>query len=62
MTSTLLTPTQTSDRIHVTPETLAIWRCTGRYNLKFVKIGRKVFYDEADVQAFIEERKQVQTA
>lgn len=62
MTSTLLTPHQTSDIIHVTAETLAVWRSEGRYSLKYVKIGRKVFYDEADVQAFIEERKQSQTA
>lgn len=62
MTTNLLTPNQTAELIHVEPETLAVWRSLGRYNLKFIKIGRKVLYDEADVHAFIEERKRTQTA
>jgi len=40
----------------VAPETLAIWRCTKRYPLPYIKIGRKVFYKGADIQAFIESR------
>lgn len=61
MTQNLLTPDQTASRLHVTPETLAVWRCTGRYNLTFVKVGRKVLYDEKDVADFIERRKATQT-
>jgi len=56
MTS-LLTPYETSERLHVTPETLAVWRCTGRYDLPFVKVGSKVFYEAADIDTFIESRK-----
>ena len=38
------------------PNTLAVWRSTGRYNLPFVKIGRLVKYREADLVAFIDRR------
>ena len=37
--------------------TLAVWRCTKRYPLPYVKIGRKVVYDIRDLDAFIESRK-----
>ena len=33
--------------------TLAVWRCTGRFNLPFVKVGRAVRYRREDVEAFI---------
>jgi hypothetical protein len=41
----------------VSPKTLVTWRHTKRYNLPFVKIGRKVFYDVRDLLRFVEERK-----
>jgi len=58
----LLTTEETADLIHVVPGTLMVWRSTGRYNLKYIKVGRKVFYDESDVHAFLEEQKRTQTA
>ncbi|MDD5033158.1 MAG: helix-turn-helix domain-containing protein [Methylococcaceae bacterium] len=36
--------------------TLAVWRCTGRYNLPYVRIGRKIFYRVSDLEAFIKRR------
>lgn len=36
--------------------TLEIWASTGRYNLPFVKVGRRVFYRKSDLDAFIEQR------
>lgn len=36
--------------------TLAVWRCTGRYDLPFVKVGRKVCYRVGDLLAFVEAR------
>ena len=62
MTTKLLTTEQTADLIHVVPGTLSVWRSEGRYNLKYIKIGRKVFYDESDIQDFLEQRKRTQTA
>ena len=39
------------------PNTLPIWRCTRRYNLPYHKVGRRVFYDEVDLLAFLDSRK-----
>lgn len=42
--------------IDVTPGTLSVWRSTGRYKLPFIKVGRKVRYRRADLEAWLEER------
>jgi excisionase family DNA binding protein len=36
--------------------TLAIWRCTGRYGLPFVRVGRRVKYRRADLDRFLDSR------
>ena len=38
------------------PGTLSVWRSTGRYNLPFFKIGRKVRYRRADLDAWLAAR------
>ena len=48
------TPEETAAYLGVRPATLAVWRCTGRYNLPFYKAGRKVYYQQSDLDAFIE--------
>lgn len=40
----------------VSPGTLSVWRSTGRYSLKFLKVGRKVFYRHEDLQAWLQSR------
>lgn len=45
-------------QLGVTVGTLAIWRSTGRYNLPYVKIGHKVRYWQADIDAWLERRRQ----
>lgn len=35
------------------PNTLAVWACTKRVPLPFVRIGRLVKYRQADLDAFI---------
>jgi Helix-turn-helix domain len=52
----LLTPRQAAKELRVSPGTLAIWRCKKRYPLKFVKIGRKVFYRYSDLVSFVQKR------
>ena len=42
--------------LDVSAGTLSVWRSTGRYNLPFVKIGRKVRYRRSDLQAWLEKR------
>lgn len=54
---TLLKPEQVAKLIGVTVETLAIWRCTKRYSLPYIKSGRRVHYDEADVLRFLKSQK-----
>jgi hypothetical protein len=51
-----LTPTETAEILGVKPETLAVWRCTKRYPIKYFKIGSKVFYKGEDIKVFIESR------
>ncbi len=50
--NTLLKPEQVADRLGVSPTTLATWRCTKRYPLAYVKVGRLVRYRMGDVEAF----------
>lgn len=58
MDSKLLTTDEVADILGVDPHTLAVWRCTGRYDLPYVKTGRLVRYRRPDVDAFIEKRTQ----
>ena len=51
-TSPLLTPQDVATRLGVSITTLATWRCTKRYALTYVKIGRLVRYRLSDVEAF----------
>lgn len=59
----LLTPQQAAERIGVKVSTLAVWRCTQRYALPFIKIGGgkygSVRYRPEDVEAFIQSFRQV---
>jgi len=54
--SSLLTAQQTAELLGVNAGTLAVWRCTRRYDLPYVKCGRSVRYRLADIEAFIESR------
>lgn len=48
-----LTPDQVSRLLKIPQSTLAVWRCTGRVRLAYVKIGRAVRYRRADVDRLI---------
>ncbi len=37
-------------------QTLALWASTGRYGLKFYRVGRSVKYRRSDLDQFIESR------
>jgi predicted DNA-binding transcriptional regulator AlpA len=47
---------ETANQLRIAPETLAVWRCTKRYDLPWVKVGRRVFYRQSDIEAFIAKR------
>lgn len=47
---------ETASALGVQPGTLAVWRCTKRYPLPYVKVGKKVFYRGQDIADFIASR------
>lgn len=51
--SELLSREQAAAYLGVAVQTLAIWKCTNRYDLPFVKVGRLVKYKRTDLDAFI---------
>lgn len=50
----LLTRKQAAKYLGVTASTLAVWACTKRYSLAFVKVGRLCKYRLQDLDEFIE--------
>ena len=55
--SPLLTQKQAAKFLRLkNPGTLAVWRSTKRYPLRYVKIGVLVFYKLSDLEAFIADR------
>jgi predicted site-specific integrase-resolvase len=55
--SSRLNNSQAAEFIGVSPCTLVTWRCTGRYSIPYVKVGKKVFYYLNDLQEWLESRK-----
>ncbi|ELF6481520.1 helix-turn-helix domain-containing protein [Vibrio fluvialis] len=60
-TKSRFTRKQAAEYLGVTDGTLAVWASTGRYQLPFVKVGRKVFYRQSDLDAFVESNVLTQT-
>jgi excisionase family DNA binding protein len=54
--SELLSRREAAAYLGVSEQTLAIWKCTGRYNLACVKVGRLVKYKKSDLDDFIQRR------
>jgi len=50
----LLTRPEAALNLGVAEKTLAMWKCTGRYKLPVVKLGRLVRYRKSDLDKFIE--------
>ena len=53
----LLEPSEVSRILGVTVKSLAVWRCTKRYALPYIKVGKSVRYRSEDVQTFINSRE-----
>jgi predicted site-specific integrase-resolvase len=60
--SRLLSRKETAVILEVKQQTLAVWACNGRYDLKFVKIGKRVLYKSEDIKEFIERNTKTSTA
>lgn len=54
----LFTPTEAAEYLDVAERTLSVWRCTGRYNIQFLKVGRKVRYRKSALDGFLDRRIQ----
>lgn len=52
----LLNEKQAAEILGITPGTLTVWRCTNRYKIPFVKVGRSVRYSRKALQAWIDQR------
>lgn len=52
----LLTPPEAAAYIGVTENTLSVWRCVGRYNIPFIKVGRLVKYRKSALDNFLNSR------
>jgi len=51
----LLTPEETANLLSVAEQTLAVWRCTKRVDLPYIKLGKSVRYRKSDIECFLAE-------
>ncbi len=58
----LLTRKEAAEFLGISEGTLAVWKCTKRYPLPVVKVGRLVRYRESDLLKFLEEMTDPQTS
>lgn len=49
----LLTPLETATYLGVSERTLSVWRCTKRYDIPYIKVGRLVKYRKTALDAFL---------
>ena len=52
----LLDESEAAQYLTLASGTLSVWRSTGRYSIPFVKVGRRVRYRRADLDAWLESR------
>jgi len=52
----LLTSEQAAAYIGVASGTLEVWRCTKRYHIPFIKVGRLVRYRRSELDSFLDKR------
>ncbi|PTQ76741.1 excisionase family DNA binding protein [Nitrosomonas oligotropha] len=56
LNESLLTQEQAAEILGITPGTLSVWRCTKRYTIPYIKVGRLVRYRKSALDAFLELR------
>lgn len=49
----LRTEAEAAEYLGLKPSTLQIWRCTGRYSVPYIKVGRLVRYRQSAIDAFV---------
>jgi len=53
---TLLSPAEAAEVLAVKVQTLAVWRCSGRHALPYVKVGASVRYRQSDLETWLRGR------
>ena len=53
LSSPLLDENQAAEVLGLKPGTLSVWRCTGRHGLPFIRVGRRIRYKLADLEAWL---------
>lgn len=56
-----LTRSEAANHLGVNPQTLANWAHTGKVKIPFHKVGRKVIYIKADLDAYLDSTRRTQT-
>ena len=51
-----LTTQQAAEVLQVTAGTLMVWRCTKRYPLRYIRVGRCIRYRLTDLKDFLDKR------
>ena len=59
--SALLDDNLTAAALDTTPGTLCTWRSTGRHNLPYIKVGRRVKYRVGDLLDWLDKRTRFHT-
>lgn len=54
-----LTTEQAAKVLGIAKGTLDNWRNTGRYEIKYLKVGGRVFYRRSDLDAWLKTRERV---
>ena len=57
-----LTPEEAAEYLGVKTQTLAAWRSSGRYELRFIRAGRCIRYRKSDLDAWMERRSATSVA
>jgi excisionase family DNA binding protein len=52
----LRTTEQAAQFLGVKPQTLSVWRVTGRYDLPFIRVGRNIRYRQVDLDRWLASR------
>ncbi|GEM_PF-1053633 len=52
----LLTTQEAAQYLQIEESTLTNWRCTKRYGVPFIRVGRLIRYRLSDLEAFLESR------
>jgi excisionase family DNA binding protein len=52
----LLNSNEAATYLGVCPGTLEVWRCTKRYQIPFIKVGRLVRYRKSELDNFLNRR------